>query len=257
MTVQYVNDMYEKELLLRSLKLEKGSIFYQLRPKEEYHILLADFKMEGSNESGGGRKKGKASNRAPNKELVKKSNWAGLGECVEDLSVKVMPKSEISHLIDLLKARTVSFVDLGRAPAIWSFWTKIQFLREVYWCYDKNGPRITYLKGRPALGLLSCINKMEVNKSREKGKEIQDNSLYDSLFFLRVYLVAHQDDAIKGYKGSIDINDKRSIGRLLIKEKPEYMVIIVREVRLKNWIKETPFMCRHNEYMMEFYQKKP
>lgn len=73
----------------------------------------------------------------------------------------------------------------------------MQFVREVSWCYDKNESRIKLLNSRRGLGLQSCIDKLEANKSREEHKKFDDKSLYSSIFFLRVYVVSHQDSTIK------------------------------------------------------------
>uniref|UniRef100_A0A0A9ESN7 Uncharacterized protein n=1 Tax=Arundo donax TaxID=35708 RepID=A0A0A9ESN7_ARUDO len=77
------------------------------------------------------------------------------------------------------------------------------------------------------------------------------------MFFLRVYLVTHQDDTIKDYKGPEDLKDKRSVRRLVMKERPDYLVKLIKEIRQAKWIKESPLMRRHNEYMKEFYPEKP
>lgn len=95
------------------------------------------------------------------------------------------------------------YEDLVWEPGLWESSTKVQLVRDVYWCYNKNKNRISTLKNKTALGLKSFIDKLEVNKSRAPDKQINDDNLYESLFFLRVYMVAHKDDTIKGYSGTM------------------------------------------------------
>uniref|UniRef100_A0A0D3HM89 Uncharacterized protein n=1 Tax=Oryza barthii TaxID=65489 RepID=A0A0D3HM89_9ORYZ len=212
MAVRYINVLYDEEKIpLKALDLDESKIFYQSKAKGDYHVLLTDIKMEIS----------------------------PTGNLHKDLKLHI----ELSHLSEELGKESVKYEDLVWEPGLWESSTKVQLVRDVYWCYNKNKNRISTLKNKTALGLKSCIDKLEVNKSRAPDKQINDDNLYESLFFLRVYMVAHKDDTIKGYSGTMEMmHDKKAIVRLLMIERPEYMVTLISAIRKLGWIRQSPFL---------------
>jgi hypothetical protein len=72
-------------------------------------------------------------------------------------------------------------------------YTKIHYIREVFWCFDNNQAREDLLKSKESLGLQSVIATL--------GFSDADDNLYDSIKFLRKKIVAHQDSSYKTYSG--------------------------------------------------------
>ncbi|XP_015617326.1 uncharacterized protein [Oryza sativa Japonica Group] len=247
MAVRYINVLYDEEKIpLKALDLDESKIFYQSKAKGDYHVLLTDIKMEISptgNVRKNRRAKGKVSSTGvPTVDDVKTANWNGLGQFLKKLHKDLKLHIELSHLSEELGKESVKYEDLVWEPGLWESSTKVQLVRDVYWCYNKNKNRISTLKNKTALGLKSFIDKLEVNKSRAPDKQINDDNLYESLFFLRVYMVAHKDDTIKGYSGTMEMmHDKKAIVRLLMIERPEYMVTLISAIRKLGWIRQSPF----------------
>ncbi|CAN6306059.1 unnamed protein product [Urochloa humidicola] len=250
MAVRCVNELNERQLPVKPLKLETGSIFYQLKADGQYHVLLADFADKDKSHGAGG------GNRRRNRgKDVKTVNWNGLSKFLKELGVNIKPNSELANLAALFGEDSVTFDGLVWESALWKIRTKLQFIREVFWCYDKNESRITMLQKRKSLGLQTCIDKLEANKSRGEYKEFDDKNLYSSIFFLRVYVVSHQDDTIKHSNQKVLglVEDQRSILRLLAKEKADYMTNLIREIRSLKCIETSPLLRQGNDYMKEFY----
>ncbi|XP_015615865.1 uncharacterized protein [Oryza sativa Japonica Group] len=261
MAVKYVNDLYDDEQIpLKALNFDESKIFYQLNAQRDYRVLLTDFKLEISptgNARNNRKGKGKASSTVPTVDELKVANWNGLGQLLQKLHKNLGLHAELNHFAELLGKKTVKYEDLVWEAGLWEHNSKVQFIREIYWHYNNDEAKISQLKLRASLGLKSCIDKLEVNKSREPNKEINDKSLYNSLFFLRVYMVAHRDDLIKGYSGAKEtVEDRKAVVRLLMKECPTYMVKLIAEIRHLGWIKESPFLRKDNQYMREFYPPK-
>lgn len=59
--VRCVNELSEQKLPMKPLKLETGSIFYQLKTDGQYHVLLSDFadKDKSQGARGGNRRRNK------------------------------------------------------------------------------------------------------------------------------------------------------------------------------------------------------
>lgn len=78
-------------------------------------------------------------------------------------------------------------------PGLWPVYTKIHYIREVFWCFDNKQARKDLLKSKTSLGLQNVIATL--------GFSDADNNLYDSITFLRNKIVAHQDSSYKIYSG--------------------------------------------------------
>lgn len=90
-------------------------------------------------------------------------------------------------------------------PALWMLRTKLQLIREVFWRCDTDQATKGTLMQRNALGLQSCIDKLAISRDPSQ-KKFEDKNLYDSMFFLRVCVVAHFDDTIKGCDQKVTLN---------------------------------------------------
>ncbi|KAL5203698.1 hypothetical protein ABZP36_008569 [Zizania latifolia] len=254
MTVKYVNELYGKSIPLKPLNFEESRIVYQLKAQGDYHVLLTDFQFDISptGNKRENRRKGKASSTAVQTvDEVSIANWNGLGKFLTELHKNLKPHEELSHLSKLLGQQSVKYEDLVWEAGIWEFSTKLQFIREIYWCYDHNEARKDELKKRNALGLQSCIDELKIKESRRPDDKIIERNLYNSLFFLRVYMVAHQDVTVKGYSDTkVNVEDPKAIGRLLMKNSPKHMVNLISYIRKFGWIRESPFLRTRTYYQL-------
>lgn len=78
-------------------------------------------------------------------------------------------------------------------PGLWTVYTKIHFIREIFWSFNKKTERESLLKSKKSLGLQTVIANLGFSNA--------DNDLYDSIMFLRKKIVAHQDSAYEKYSG--------------------------------------------------------
>lgn len=83
--------------------------------------------------------------------------------------------------------------DLLWEPGLWTVYTKIHSIREVFWSFNKKATREALLKSKTSLGLKNVISSLGFSNA--------DNDLYDSIMFLRKKIVAHQDSAYEKYSG--------------------------------------------------------
>jgi hypothetical protein len=264
--VKYVNEHYEKAttqsgspLPFNALKIEKDTVFYQLKAAGDFLVLITDFEIDDgrNNQTAKGKHKAKAASTEPNVEMIRSTNWNRLGKYLQGLYEGLTPNFEMENLAKFLGSESVNYEDLVWEAALWDLSTKLQFIREVFWCYDKNHIRISQLRAQKSLSLQSCIEKLDVNSNRDLAKKMTDENLFTSLFFLRVCLLAHQDDTLKGYTGpKANIEDKKSAEKFVLKESCDYMVNLILRIRSLEWIDQSPISRGKNHYMMEFYHPK-
>lgn len=271
--VNYVNDHYQQEpsqtenyLPLKSLRMEACTVFFQLKEEGDYLVLLTDFEIDTGESSQnikghkrrGAKAKARSSGEQPDVHQIRTRNWNNMGEYISQLCAGCSANFEVTHLIDSLKNEAAKYDDLLWEAGLWDLTTKIYFLHEIFWCYDKAPGLKADLNERLPLGLQSCIIKLNV---REKANNelsgvtppiMKEWSLYKSLHFLRVFLFAHQADILEKYSGPKgDIQDRKSAERFVLEHKSDYMVRIIEEIRDLKCIKTSPYLRSRHNYMIE------
>ncbi|XP_037450818.1 uncharacterized protein LOC119321082 [Triticum dicoccoides] len=175
-------------------------------------------------------------------EAIRRANWTGLGLYLENLVGEDIASPEILQLIVVLKSPSVTFDDIMWEPALWDAKTRMSFIRRVAACIDWESlggrARRLELKKLPALRLQGCIDKL--------GLQIDESTLIDSVTFLRNKVAAHYNETYSVYPGQKeDIGlERETIGRFLLKEKPDYMMKLIKHIRLLGWIPKSPIAPR-------------
>lgn len=265
--VNYVNNKYQQEttqtenyIPLRSLRIEAGTIFYQLKEGNDYLVLLSDFEMGtgGTRQNVKGRRKKKGKGEEPDVHEISTRNWNNTGKYIAQLYGGWRANFEVSHLVDTLQEEAVRYIDLVWEAGLWDLSTKIYFLREIFWCYDNNTTRKADLIKRKPLELQNCIVTLEFEETTNEGnvnqstKIMQETNLLKSLVFLRSFIFAHRAEILKRYTGPKDaFQDEKSAERFVLKHKGDYMVRLIQEIRSLAWIKTSPYLRSRNNYMIE------
>lgn len=294
--VKYVNDHYQQEapqaencIPVKSLNIESVTVFYQLKADGHYLVLLSDIednihkceKDKSKNVIGKTKEKKKAPFRTwqprdfvkkekaiagnpgevPDVRMICSKNWNNVGKYIAQLSGEWTVNFEVNHLVGRLKEEGVKYDDLVWEAGLWDLSTKVQFIREIFWFYDKNTTRLGELVKKDPLGLQSCIDRLGVMVTKDRGTpfettEIMDErNLFNSLDFLRIFILAHQAKVLKGISGpKVVAPDQKSAERFVSKKKPDYYVILIKEIRSLNWFKTSPFLRSGHNYMVDFQE---
>ncbi|TVU25225.1 hypothetical protein EJB05_27714, partial [Eragrostis curvula] len=250
--IEHINGLYTAStpFPLCSLRFNPGRIVYNELSQGKYKVLFwVDFFTEDQE-----RKNHK---KEPTVDDIRLANWKTVATYLTSLLEKfgVKPNEELNQLVTKLShemsnvEEAMRYTDSLWEPGMWSVYTKIHFIREVFWCCDNNTERADKLKSKGSLGLESIITKL--------GFANPDKNLYDSLAFLRKKVVAHQDSTYREYKGvKDDVGiDKRTILTFVQKIKPSFMIKLVKEVRPLHWIQESPLLGSETTYMQPFKPK--
>ncbi|KAL6659864.1 hypothetical protein ACP70R_002693 [Stipagrostis hirtigluma subsp. patula] len=204
--VDYVNNLCQSAtsntngpLPLMSLKLSSSNIFYKLTAEQEVQVVIAEFLLKHPQNLL--KKHKRAARTEPTIQDVQQYNWSQIGQylskfCEPGTTVNL----ELKQLALFLKGGAVRYGELLWQPGIWEASVKLRFIREIYWIMDRqrglrktvkleNTEKAKDLQNiKHPLGILSCVKDFT-------SKELKEETLFDSLVHLRVYIVAHYHES--------------------------------------------------------------
>ncbi|KAL6659656.1 hypothetical protein ACP70R_002485 [Stipagrostis hirtigluma subsp. patula] len=244
--VEFINGLYGASFPLIPLRINSNRIVYKKVAEGQYQVFVwADFFINLPVHMRRKTKSGKPID--PTVDDIRTANWNFIGKCLKDFlkTWDVTPNVELMHLATALNSKAPNYGDLMWEPGLWSVNIKIHFIREVYWCIDNQSAREGLLKSKASLGLEGCILKLRFT--------LQDENLLDSIMFLRKKIVAHQDDLYSYGGEKADLGRHNRIIEIEIqKEKPDYMLKLVKELRQLNWIEISPALRSSTAYIEHF-----
>ncbi|KAK3137674.1 hypothetical protein QOZ80_5BG0455630 [Eleusine coracana subsp. coracana] len=282
--IHYVNTKYKggggtssstssDQIELLPMMLEPRNIFLRTTRGFSSQVFVGNFKLKLSDEYI--RRTNKRCIIESTREDFVAAHWKEIARTISTLSgdqINAHGNEELKQLVALLSEGNVRYDELLWQPALWDAYTKMHFIREIFWLLDEQRDQSDFhsdgfaktargkklMKEKP-LGLLSIMLLFTppMDKTR-RPLPIKDDHMLDSLTFLRHKIVAHYDEEYLQFKG-----DQREIGtskfsveKYIQRNRPDYMINLVKAIRKLGWIKESPAMRSATYYMKTFGEMK-